>query len=141
MRILFFHALLLLTFLVALRRGDRTENIAALVCAGGVLLTTFWRIWLDFSWSGLDHSTFVIDALMLAFFVYIALRTDRFWPLWSAGLMLVLTMGHLILFLGWPLTPQLYAITGAFWSYPVLVTVLIGAWRTPRYKRRLAEQA
>lgn len=76
---------------------------------------------------------------MLASFLAIALLSDRFWPLWVAGLQLTSSLGHLFKMLDPGLLPHAYAGAIRFWSYPILVILFVGSWRS--YRRRHAESA
>ena len=42
-------------------------------------------------YSGLETSDLIVDTFVLVSFVLIALRSDRFWPLWVAGLQLTIS--------------------------------------------------
>jgi hypothetical protein len=70
--------------------------------------------------------------------VVIALRSDRFWPLWVAGLQLTISMSHLLKAIQLDLLPLAYAAAERFWSYPTLIILFIGAWR--QHRRQKAEE-
>jgi hypothetical protein len=70
--------------------------------------------------------------------VAIALVSDRFWPLWAAGLQLVDSMSHVLKAIDADLLPKVYGAAERFWSYPILLILLIGAWR--QHRRTIAEQ-
>ncbi len=62
----------------------------------------------------------------------IALRSERFWPLWVAGLQLTMSMSHLMKAIESDLIARVYAAAAVFWSYPILIIIFIGSWRTHR---------
>jgi len=70
--------------------------------------------------------------------VAVALRSDRFWPLWVAGLQLTISMSHVLKAIQPDLLPLAYAAAERFWSYPTLLILFIGAWR--QHQRRILEQ-
>ena len=58
---------------------------------------------------------------MLVAFVVIALRSDRFWPLWVAGLQLTISISHVLKAIQPDLLPIAYGVAERFWSYPILL--------------------
>jgi hypothetical protein len=80
----------------------------------------------------------LVDLAVLASFVFIALRSRRFWPLWVAGLQLTTSMAHLMKAIDETLLPIAYGAAIALWSYPILIILAIGTWRG--HRRMRAEQ-
>ncbi len=72
-------------------------------------------------------------------FIFIALRTDRFWPLWVAGLQLTTLIAHIFKVADLDLIPQVYAAAARFWVYPIFLIIVIGTWRT--HQRSRSKQA
>ncbi len=95
-RYIIFWALLLLTFAYALWRGRGDEKIAAGVALLATIATQFVMPPTTLRYNGLQFSLVAIDIAVLAAFVAIALRSERFWPLWVAGLQLTTTVGHIL---------------------------------------------
>jgi hypothetical protein len=80
-------------------------------------------------YSGVETGELTVDLLVLAAFTYIALRSERFWPLWVAGLQLTASMAHMLKSIELGLMPQAYAAATRIWSYPILIIIAVGAWR------------
>lgn len=137
-RYIIFWSLLLLTFGYALWRGRGDEKIAAGVALLATIATQFVMPPPSLRYSGLQFDLVVIDLAVLAAFVAIALRSERFWPLWVAGLQLTNSMAHLMKGIESDLLPQAYAAAAVFWSYPILLTIIVGTWRT--HQRSLRER-
>lgn len=137
-RYIIFWSLLLLTFGYALWRGRGDEKIAAGVALLATIATQFVMPPPSLRYSGLQFDLVVIDMAVLAAFVAIALRSERFWPLWVAGLQLTNSMAHLMKGIESDLLPQAYAAAAVFWSYPILLTIIVGTWRT--HQRSLRER-
>jgi hypothetical protein len=57
--------------------------------------------------------------------------------LWVAGLQLTTILGHLLKAVQLSLLPLAYAGALRFWSYPILLILAIGTWRT--HQRALSE--
>lgn len=135
-RYLIFWSLLLLTFAYALWRGRGDEKIAAAVALLATIATQFVMPPPSLRYSGIQFSLVAIDIAVLAAFVAIALRSERFWPLWVAGLQLTNSMAHLMKGIESDLIPKAYAAAAVFWSYPILLTIIVGTWRSHQRSRR-----
>ena len=133
----FFWAILLSTFAYALWRGRSDERIAAGVCLLATVATRFAISPLNERYTGVEIGLLLIDGAVLAAFVTIALRSKRFWPLWIAGLQLTSSLSHLMKVVEFDLLPRAYAAAAVFWSYPILLIIIVGTWRT--HRRSLGE--
>ena len=80
----------------------------------------------------------LVDLLVFVGFLFVALRSPRFWPLWVAGLQLTTTLGHILKGMSPDLLPQAYGAALQFWSYPILLILAVGTWRS--YERRRSER-
>ena len=119
----------------ALWRGRGDERVAAAVC---LLATALSHVILHSPvgrFQQLETGILAIDVLALLGFVAIALWSQRFWPLWVAGLQLTTSIGHLLKAIDWSLVPRAYAVATIFWSYPILIIIAVGAWRADRRRR------
>ena len=132
----FFWAILLWTFAYAMWRGRSDERIAAGVCLLATFATRFAISPLTERYTGVEVGLLLIDGAVLAVFVAIALRSKRFWPLWIAGLQLTSSMSHLMKVVEVDLLPRAYAAAAVFWSYPILLIIIVGTWRTHRRSLR-----
>ncbi|HEU5285666.1 MAG TPA: hypothetical protein VFU20_04025 [Sphingomicrobium sp.] len=128
-----FLAILLLSCGYALWRGRRDERIVASICLLATVATRFAISPLSVRYTGLEFGLLFIDLVMLAAFVSIALRSERFWPLWIAGLQLTNSLSHLMKAIELDLLPVAYRAAAVFWSYPILLVLAIGTWRGQRY--------
>ena len=134
----FFWTLLLVTCGYALWRGRKYEQLSALIFVSATVASVVARSALHENYSAVARSDLVIDLLVLVALVAIALRSDRFWPLWVAGLQLTISLSHVLKAIQPDLLPLAYAAAERFWSYPTLVILFIGAWR--QHQRRIFEQ-
>ena len=116
----------------ALWRGRRYERIAAMVFIAATVVSILMRSPLQGRYYGVETSDLIIDTAVLAAVVAIALVSDRFWPLWAAGLQLVDSMSHMMKAVHADLLPHVYGAAERFWSYPILLILFIGAWRQHR---------
>ena len=132
-----FLTLLLLSCGYALWRGNRDARVVAIVCCLATLATHFAIAPLRERYSSVEEGVLVVDGLTLFVFVLVALRSDRFWPLWVAGLQLTTAIGHVLKGVHIDLLPQAYGAALRFWSYPILLILVVGTFRN---QQRLARQ-
>ena len=130
LRVAIFYSLLTAVNLLAWRRGRQEERLAAATCVVGTLLTVAVSEEVARRFGDFNLAAFVIDLVVLLVFLGIALRSRRFWPMWVAGLQLVTTTVHLIRLLNDELLSIVFGTALAVWSYPILLLIGIGAWRT-----------
>lgn len=131
----FFWILLFVVCAFTAVRGRADERIAAGAALFATLSTRFVLSPLDQRYDGVELGLLLLDVAMLATFVAIALRSSRFWPLWVAGLQLTITLSHLLKAINVDLLPRAYGAAAVFWSYPILIIILLGTLRTPLYYR------
>ena len=116
-------------------RGAPTRSAAA-ICLIATLATRLVLSPLTSRHSSVEAGVFLVDLLALAGFTAIALRTDRFWPLWVAGLQLTTILAHLCKAAQFELIPQVYAVAARFWVYPIFLIIVIGSWRSHQCRRQ-----
>jgi hypothetical protein len=133
-----FWTLLALTCGYAFYRGGRYERIVAVICVVGAFATVAVNSPLNRMYVHVESGALLVDIAILAAFVAVALQSDRFWPLWVAGLQLTTSVAHFLKALDPHLIPQAYGLAVRFWGYPILIILAIGAWRNHR-RRRVSE--
>ncbi len=133
-----FWTLLVITCGYALWRGRKYEQLSALIFIGASVGSVVARSALQENYSAVARSDLVIDLLVLIALVGVALRSDRFWPLWVAGLQLTISLSHVLKAIQPDLVPIAYAAAERFWSYPTLIILFVGAWR--QHQRRTSER-
>ena len=134
--IYFFRMSLMIVAAYALMRGGRDEQRVALLCLAGALTTHFLISPMVERYDGVEWSIVIVDVAMFLGFVAVALRSDRFWPLWIAGLQLTTLLGHAIKGVQSELLPYAYAVALGFWAYPIIFILAIGTWRHSRRSRQ-----
>ena len=127
-----FRALLITSCGYALWRGNRDERIVALVCLGATILSRLTNAPESIRYTGVETSLLVIDVVVLATFICVALQSRRFWPLWVAGLQLTSSTAHLMKLLDEHLPPIAYGAAIVLWSYPILIILAVATWRGQR---------
>src|SRR5690242_9158384 len=119
-------------------RGGSDERIVAATCLAGTAATLLAVSPLHQRYAGVEEGLMLVDLAVLAGFVVVALRSERFWPLWVAGLQLTTSIGHLLKGVDQDLLPRAYGAALQFWSYPILLILAVGTYRRHRRVRRSA---
>lgn len=133
-----YFAVLALVCGYAFFRGRGDERFAATVCAAASVASVIAMAPLTQRYSQVEVGVLLIDALTLIAFTLLALRSDRFWPLWIAGLQLTTLVSHALKAVQLDLMPHAYAAAARFWVYPIFLIIVVGTWRG--HRRRLLEQ-
>ncbi|MGA0606036.1 hypothetical protein ACO2Q0_08545 [Phenylobacterium sp. VNQ135] len=117
-------------FAVAMCRGGPDERLAANTVLIGWLLSKIM-----FRYQGLETEwgVLVVDIGALAVFVWIALRSARYWPLFAAGFHLLSVVTHIARMVDPTVGGWAYLTAGIIWGYLLLATIAYGAWTSPRY--------
>ena len=133
-----FWPLLLLSCSYALLRGRHYERLVAFICLAATLVSHSLRSPLSERYVGLEMGDVAVDFAVLVAFVVVALRSDRFWPLWIAGIQLTMSVTHVLKAVQPELIPIAYAAAVRFWSYPILIILALATFRA--HRRMLGEQ-
>jgi hypothetical protein len=124
----------------ALWQGSRSERIGAVIILGG------WLGGVIVSrpgWWNSASGVVAIDAMALVGFVWLALRSPRYWPLWAAGFHLLAVVTHIARIIDPHVRPWAYVTAGILWGYLLVVALavgVIGAWRERMRWRKAAEE-
>lgn len=134
-------ALLLVVSGYALWRGRQDERIVAAACVVASIASPLVVPPLDARFSSVEFGILAVDLATLGIFTAVALQSQRFWPLWVAGLQLTTSMAHLLKAVELDLLPSAYGAAARFWVYPILVILAVGTWRSDRRRRSARQQA
>jgi hypothetical protein len=135
LRLVAFSALLIGSCGYAILRGRHDERFTALVCLAASVASIALTGPTTLRYSQIELGVLAVDLLTLAAFTHVALRSDRFWPLWISGLQLTTSIAHLLKAAEPGLVPLAYAAAGRFWAYPILIMLVIATWRSNRRGR------
>jgi hypothetical protein len=113
-------------------RGRSDERLAAAVCLIASVASLALLGPARLRYSGVELGVLAVDLFTLAAFTYVALRSDRFWPLWISGLQLTTSVGHVLKAIDSQLVPFAYAAALRVWSYPILIILAVAVWRGQR---------
>lgn len=107
-------------------RGGRPERIVAAVAI--IAWIAAWVVQNKHDWVSTQWGSLVVDSLLLAVLVGLALRTDRRWLLFAAAFQLI----SVVIYIARMVDPRVGALApyrgGVIWSYAVLVSLAVGTW-------------
>jgi hypothetical protein len=132
-----YYALLALCLIYALRSGGPPERIGAAILAVGSVISMALVLGRADHHRSVEIGVLLIDVACFAAFTILALRADRFWPLWVSALAGLGVLGHAgRLSLGPDIGRGAYIISLVLWSYPILVVIAIGTFNHHRRNAR-----
>jgi hypothetical protein len=124
----FFMTLLALTTSYAFWAGGGPERVGTAVYALSVPVTHLALLASNQHWRNLEIGVLIVDATTFVIFVLIALRADRFWPIWVSALLGIALLGHLARFVTPDTYWRAYAKVLVMWSYPILALMVLGTF-------------
>lgn len=131
----YFRSFFLLCCGYAWWRGGGPERSAATIIFVGVVLTRMAMGPWTGRWTSVENGVLIVDVAVLLALLAVALKAERFWPLWLTALHLLGIAGHLVKMLDPVLIRWGYAFLIAIWSYPMLALLVLATWS---HQRRLA---
>lgn len=121
-----FWACLLLVFVAAWRWGGSAERTVATMYLLAALLTLAARFPGTSRFTTLQVVPAAIDVALLIGLVIVAVRVDRWWPIWSAALQLTTVLGHIAMMQGAGTKPFAYFMTVVSSAFPSLILLAVG---------------
>lgn len=135
----FFRILLAIVAAYAFLRGSRDERIVGAILVIGVISTHLAWTPVNERFAGVETHEMAVDVIVFAGFLWVALQSSRFWPLWIAGLQLTAILGHLLKAVDIGLFSRAYGAALMFWGYPIVLILAVGTWRGVRRNRGESE--
>jgi hypothetical protein len=126
-------AALVISCFYALKAGGFDEKLAAGVLMLAVVAT---NIVSDGQYTHTETGVLVVDVLLFFALLVLALRSDRFWPMWAAAFQLVATMVHVGSISQTGDFEWAYYVALTFWTFPVFIALLAGTWFEGRFRRQ-----
>ena len=84
----------------------------------------------------LDVQQLLIDVVLLAALLAVAVRANRFWPLWVCALHLLAIGVHLVRAVDPAIMPLVYWWMIGKIAYPICLALAVGTWHLQRRTRR-----
>ena len=134
-------ALLVVVCAYAFAAGRTDERRVAAICITASVASMAAISPLTSRYSHLEAGVFIVDLATFVGFTIVALRSERFWPLWIAGFQLTTLMSHGFMLGHVDLMPHAYAAAARVWVYPIFLIIVIGTWRGVRRRRAVNREA
>jgi hypothetical protein len=119
----------------AIWRGGWPERTAAIAMVaawlGSGLVQNGMQLW------GLQIGVMLIDLVLLAVLLAIALRSDRWWPMWASAFHGLGALLHFAVLVDAKVWGRTYFIAGSLFSFLTLAALLVGGIN--RMRRPLAD--
>jgi hypothetical protein len=131
----YFIGLLALCTIYAFALGGAPERIGAGIYALSVVTTHVLLTTHAARWRGIEFGVFIVDLVTFALFCVLAVRANRFWPIWVSALLGIGVLGHLARWAGPDVLWYAYAVVLTIWSYPILAILALGTFN---HRQRLA---
>ncbi len=107
--------------------GGPAERLGAAVAFGASMLS--WLVWTISArhWSGTEYGVLSVDLAVLFAFLAMALKSNRFWPLWATSFQLISVATHAATLVDPDIVPRAYGLAQGFWAYPILLMMAFAA--------------
>ena len=135
-QVILFNAFLIVACGYAFWAGGAPERWTAavfVIAAAATFVAPFWDALRPFR--QVEPLLLLVDVLMLAALMWVALQANRYWPLYVTALHIITIAIHGVKALQPHLVPWMYAGASGKIAYPMLVLLAIGALR---HRSRLA---
>jgi len=114
------------TTAVVFWRGDRELKISLGAIIAGWLLSIKAYVY----GGDLQQGIFLVDTVLFGWFLWLALHSQRFWPLFAAAMAMLMVMVHITKAVFPSIDGWSYLSAGILFSYLNLAAVAVGAWAT-----------
>jgi hypothetical protein len=138
--ILFFWCLLAVSCGYALAKGGVTERLTSVALLLAAALTLVCYRASTRPWAVIDWSMLAIDGILWVALLGIALRSDRYWPLWMAAFQSAAVICHFTRIIP-HLFGMAYAVSLQIWCYFMLPLLAVGTARHRMRDRTLMDGA
>jgi hypothetical protein len=115
----------------AFRRGGREERIAAVGIVVASYATPLALISMPTRFHRVEVPLALLDACLAVLLLYLALRSNKFWPLWLTAMQCLTIFSHFALLVPHML-PWSYWNAAVVWSYPMWIVLAIAIRRHHR---------
>lgn len=123
------------TLMVAAIWGGRCERIAVGLFVLAIIGTHVATTEFTARYSSVEQGVFYVDILLAGALIALAIKSDRFWPIWASSFHLLSVYTHLAMFLPPTIVPFPYAFLAAWWAWPTQASLVIGVLEHRQQRR------
>jgi hypothetical protein len=118
-----------------LRSGRQPEWLGlAMMFVASILSATFAAD-MTVRYRSVDVGIASVDSALLIALLLLAMNTKRFWPIWATSFHGVGLLTHFVVSLSDEPLARGYALLQGFWGYPVIMSLICGAWTQERIRQ------
>jgi hypothetical protein len=128
LRIAFFSITLVAVVGYALWRGGGPERAVAGLLLAATAATILARP-AGPLFNDVEIGVLLVDGALFLGLLAVAVRAERYWPLWMTALQGIAVAGHGAKAVNPNVIPFAYAVLLAFWAYPMLALLAVATWR------------
>lgn len=134
----FYMCLLFAITATVLRIGERQSVIAILIVLIGSIMTIVTVMISRAQYAIFSGLVTSVDFVVLAAFLWQALRSRRYWTLCLPALQLITCFTHIVKYVAPEFLPRVYIAGQGLWTYPML-GIILGASLWARAERKARE--
>lgn len=109
-------------------RGSRSEYFGAAIMIIGSVSTLVVSRLFGTSWTSVEVGIFAVDIVAFFALIYLAFKSDRFWPIWATAFQLLAVTIHPTMMVMPRITPWAFGTGAVFWAYPMLLALALGSF-------------
>lgn len=128
-RLAVFGSLQALVLAYAFSRGRGPERFAALATSGALLAGWLLPFNEATAYQAVEVGQLTIDVSLFVALLVLAIKADRYWPIWLAAVQLVALGFHGVRAYDPDILPVIYNRLVGWLGYPMLILMTIGIWR------------
>lgn len=113
--------------------GDRDEKIAIACYGGASLLSAYVVSPLSVRFRGVEWPVMVVDIALLVPFLWIVIRSERNWPLWTTAIQIVSIIANSVVVSA--ASRHAYAANLYLLSIAILVSIVAGSINSRRIRK------
>jgi hypothetical protein len=115
--------------------GGKPEKIVAIVYFLGSILSAIMQGMSKLNYSHLELGVLIVDLVGLGIFIWLAIVSNRFWPIWMSAMQIITVLSHLPVAIRADVIPWAYWRAISLWSYPMLLLLAMATyWHQKRLK-------
>lgn len=122
---------------IAIHLGGRDGRVAAAIIVAATIATVPIQIAID-NYTHISVGLLVSDSVLFVALFWLALWSDRAWPVWMAGMQFNAVLASLAASLASDVTERIYAGLESFWALPILGSMATGILIDQGWGKRIA---
>jgi len=123
----FFWLLTLASSAYASIMGGRDGRAVAAIMIGASIATLVAQN--NAAWSHTQNMVLVVDSGMFLLLYALAMRSDRYWPIWIAAFQLATVSSHIATIPLGEVSARIYQMIATVWVIPLQLTLVFGIWK------------